>query len=119
MSNSRIEEIQSLANKFLYSLYEKRREKNKFQKDTLSYMSRNSKLSGYNIESNSSFHSYIEKMKAIQRRKTKLKEKQKLNSNLYKNLEPWIPPIKIGKYFDKFKLLPIEHNLSNWEKVIN
>ena len=44
------------------------------------------------------------------------KNKSTLKLSAYNALLPWIPPRYIGKYFENFKRLQDEHDLSSWEK---
>ena len=44
------------------------------------------------------------------------KNKSSLKLSAYNTLLPWIPPRYIGKYFENFKRLQDEHDLSHWEK---
>ena len=46
------------------------------------------------------------------------KKQPKLSNNIYKTLLPWIPPNYVPDYFEKYKRLSDNHDMSSWEKVI-
>ena len=63
-------------------------------------------LSKYDLSKNKYIFKPIKKIKLAQKK-----------LNIYKTLEPWIPPKYEGDYFEKYKRLQDHYDMSNWEKV--
>ena len=63
-------------------------------------------LSNYDLSKDKYIFKPIKKIKLAQKK-----------INIYKTLEPWIPPKYEGDYFEKYKRLQDHYDMSNWEKV--
>ena len=116
MSNERIKELQEKANEFLLKLKKSEESLNNkesttnqpnFQKFRKSYSTINT-----NPRIKTTFTGNLPK-KGLKAQKNK----SSLKLGAYNALLPWIPPRYVGKYFENFKRLKHEYDLSNWETL--
>ena len=113
MSNERIKELQDISNAFLLKLQKSLETEN--IKDSPIKNSQKIRKSYSTINANpnikTTFTGNLPK-KGLNSQKNK----SSLKLGAYNALLPWIPPRYIGRYFDSFKRLKDEYDLSNLEK---
>ena len=115
MNLERIRELQDFSNEFYLKLQDKEEiQKNNESKNIRAYSQKIKK--SYSTMNTSpqiktTFVGNIPKKGLNQK-----KNKSSLKLSAYNALLPWIPPRYIGRYFENFKRLQDEHDLTNWEK---
>ena len=113
MKSDRIKELQDFSNEFYLRLQET-------EKTPINDESKNNRSVSQQIKKsystlNSDPHiktTFVHPNKNLSSKKNK----STLKLSAYNALLPWIPPRYIGKYFENFKRLQDEHDLSSWEK---
>ena len=125
MSTFRIKELQNFANKFYNKLYSSDEEtfptkneniiSSKSMRKSLSSVGNKFKNQSTNYKKSLSNYNLKAKFALKPLKKMKLSNQNKIN--IYKTLTPWIPPNYEGNYFEDFKRLQDNYDMSNWEKV--
>ena len=115
MSNERIKELQEKANEFLLKLKESKESLNNRESKNIQPNSQKIRKSYSTINTNPRIKTTFTGNLPKKGLKAK-KNKSSLKLGAYNALLPWIPPRYVGKYFEDFKRLKDEYDLSNWEK---
>ena len=115
MSNERIKELQEKANEFLLKLKESEESLNNRESKNIQPNSQKIRKSYSTINTNPRIKTTFTGNLPKKGLKAK-KNKSSLKLGAYNALLPWIPPRYVGKYFEDFKRLKDEYDLSNWEK---
>jgi hypothetical protein len=113
MKSDRIKELQDFSNEFYLRLQET-------EKTPINDESKNNRSVSQQIKKsystlNSDPHiktTFVHPNKNLSSKKNK----STLKLSAYNALLPWIPPRYVGRYFESFKRLKDEYDLSNWEK---
>ena len=116
MNSERVKELQDFSNEFYLKLNETEDMKNINELDNNTSDSQKIKKSFSTLNSDPQLKtSFINNIQPKRRFNPK-KNKSSLKLSAYNTLLPWIPPQYIGKYFENFKRLKDEHEISSWEK---
>lgn len=113
MKSDRIKELQDFSNEFYLRLQET--EKTPINDESKNNRSVSQQIKRSYSTLNSDPHiktTFVHPNKNLSSKKNK----STLKLSAYNALLPWIPPRYIGKYFENFKRLQDEHDLSSWEK---
>ena len=124
MSIKRIKELQEYANDFHKKLELSEKSTppeddkciysyNKIIKKSFSTIAPKSKAHSFNYRKSLSNYNLFNSEKKLK----PIKKRNENKLNIYNTLIPWIPPNYIGNYFEDFKRLPDNYDMSNWEKV--
>ena len=117
MKSERIKELQDFSNDFYLKLQEAEKTPNNNESKNYRSFSQKIKKSYSTLNSDpqikTTFTGNIPSKKGLNSKKNK----SSLKLSAYNALLPWIPPRYIGKYFENFKRLQDEHDLSSWEKL--
>ena len=115
MSNERIKELQDLSNDFLLKLQESEEALNNKELNNIQTSSQKIRKSYSTLNANPRIKTTF-KGNLPKKGLNAQKNKSSLKLGAYNALLPWIPPSYIGRYFENFKRLKDEYDLSNWEK---
>ena len=115
MNSERITELRDFSNEFLLKLQES--EDSQQNNESNNNRSHTQKIKKSYSTLNSDPHIKTTFTGNIpKKRLNSNKNKSSLKLSAYNALLPWIPPKYIGKYFESFKRLKDEHDLTGWEK---
>ena len=117
-STDRIKELQDISNNFLSKLLESEEKQNTINaaNNTQPFSQKNIRKSYSTLNEDphikTTFTGNLPKRRGLNSKRNK----SSLKLGAYNALLPWIPPRYVGKYFENFKRLKDEYDLSNWEK---